>query len=187
MKILGRSPASGSDELALLDWWSWAYAETLARQHDAQWLDFTPNERVDALMFEAERRSTLRLEGSLLEHLGDMSSYSYATVLQQAEPARREFSHGKVGRATRTLSMIVHEHPSSGHGWYMTCLRTGSWALVLLALAALSLAYTLYPSSRWLLVVPVLTILLTGVPWAQLLTLFSRRPHALDGVLHLKD
>lgn len=184
--MLGRNPAPGSHEATLLDWWSWAYAEALARQHDAQWLEFRPSATVNQPSSAAEQRSTLRIEGSLLENLGDISSYAYAAVVQQSRAAHEEWARGRFKWAIRSLSMIVREQSATGLGWRASVVRSGLWAAALTLLAVLSILAMVFPNSRWLLPIPVLAILLTGVPWGHLRTLLERRPHALDPVLHLK-
>lgn len=184
---LERSSESAADRALLLDWWSWGYAEVLARQHCARWLDFSPAPRVTAATSSAERGNTLRIRGDLLESLGEMSSYGYATVLELAAPARSEWGRGKLERATRTLSMVVKEHTTPGDGWLLACVKTGSWTALLLALVVLSILSDVFPGASWLLIVPVLSILLTEIPWEQLQTLYARRPTALDPVLHLED
>lgn len=159
-----------------------AYFAAMARQHDAEWVSFTPQGEASA---DAAGRSMLRISGHLVGTAVDAPAAVFAQVLHATRPEQEAFARS--GRRRHLLALVYKAGVVTSARGMWEDARTLVRSVVLAALAVLIAVPGLDDGSGWLPWSIFGLSIAVAIPWDAPASLRSMLPSRLDASLSVSS
>jgi hypothetical protein len=128
----------------------------------------------------------LPLDGSMISTMAAITPPVYALVAHRAQLCSAEWARNQDPQSLRSVALVVRQTTEVAGTWKGYMLTTIGRGSALGAAFLLVIATVFHPGMNDWVAVPVITALLSQVPWADMSAIVISRPGKLQGVIHVR-